>query len=60
MKRIFFSQTFIFVTEIFFVDDDSLTLKRLTEKLIRERNPQSEQLNTFCNLQLSAMKRGIN
>ena len=48
MKRIFF------MTEIFFVDDDSLTLKRLIEKLIRERNLQSEQLNTFCNLQLKA------
>ena len=42
-----FLQTNIY--EISFVDDDSLTLERLTEKLIPERNPQSEQLNTFCN-----------
>ena len=47
-----FLQTNIY--EISFVDDDSLTLKPLTKKLIRERNSQNEQLNTFCNLQLKA------
>ena len=54
--QFFFTYLFVYLWNLFLWP----LYKRLTKKLIQERNSQSEQLNTFCNLQLSAMKRGIN